>query len=136
MLYSEKNMNKDDPNYIVKVEKAIKDKYGQEAIDHPKKNWTKDKEEKYLNQLKEFRKKRSEQSEDREKTLYKGILVSKNLINKKSRQKCNCCGKYSFDTKDELYFSRYDACFECYIKYIEDREQRWIDGWRPPKGVK
>ena len=28
-----------DPNYVVKVEKAIADKYGEEAIQNPKANW-------------------------------------------------------------------------------------------------
>ncbi len=23
------------------------------------------------------------------------------------------------------------ACILCFIDYIEDREQRWLDGWRP-----
>jgi ribosome modulation factor len=125
-----------DYDYIAKVEKAIKEKYGQEAVDNPKKFWTKEKEEKYLKELKDFYRKQDSNRRTREKTLYKGILVSKNLINKKSKKKCPVCAKYSFDQKDDVYFAKFDACFDCYVDFIEDREQRWLDGWRPPKGEK
>ena len=35
----------DDPHYIVKLEKAIAEKYGHEAIQNPKKGWDEEKEE-------------------------------------------------------------------------------------------
>ena len=35
---------KDDPDYIVKVEKAIAKKYGHDAIVNPKSLWTDEKE--------------------------------------------------------------------------------------------
>jgi hypothetical protein len=35
-----------------------------------------------------------------------------------------------------MYLSKYDCCFECYVEYIEDREQRWEKGWRPDNGRK
>ena len=47
-------MKKNDPNYIVKVEKAIAEKYGQEAIDNPKRHWTDEKEKQYVKQLKDL----------------------------------------------------------------------------------
>ena len=47
-------MKKNDPNYIVKVEKAIAEKYGQEAIDNPKRHWTNEKEKQYVKQLKDL----------------------------------------------------------------------------------
>ena len=37
-----------DPDYIVKVEQAIAKKYGEEAVQHPKKDWTDEKEKEYL----------------------------------------------------------------------------------------
>lgn len=37
-------MTKKDPNYVVKVEKAIAEKYGQETIKHPKRDWDDEKE--------------------------------------------------------------------------------------------
>ena len=41
-------MSKKDPNYVVKLEKAIAEKYGEETIQNPKKNWNEEKE--YLDQ--------------------------------------------------------------------------------------
>ena len=38
---------KKDPNYLAGLEKAIKEKYGQEAIQNPKANWDDDKEKEY-----------------------------------------------------------------------------------------
>ena len=39
---------KQDPDYVLKVEKAIADKYGVEAIQHPAKDWNPEKEQEYL----------------------------------------------------------------------------------------
>ena len=41
-----------DPNYAVKVEKAIANKYGKEAVVNPKSQWDNDKEKQYLDELK------------------------------------------------------------------------------------
>ena len=32
---------------------------------------------------------------------------------------------------NDVYFSKFGCCFECYVKWIEDREDRWNSGWRP-----
>ena len=40
-----------DPNYVVRVEKAIAKKYGQETIQNPRNDWTNEKEEEYKKQL-------------------------------------------------------------------------------------
>ena len=37
-----------DPNYIVKVEKAISKKYGEDTIQNPRGNWNEEKEHKAL----------------------------------------------------------------------------------------
>ena len=41
-------------NEIAKYEKAIKDKYGDEAIRNPKSGWDEEKEKSYLEELKSF----------------------------------------------------------------------------------
>ena len=43
-----------DPDHLIKVEKAIQEKYGDEAIQNPKNNWDKEKEKDYLSQIKEL----------------------------------------------------------------------------------
>ena len=50
-------MKKTDLNEIAKIEKAILERYGKEAIQNPKSSWTEDKENKYLQDLAEFYKK-------------------------------------------------------------------------------
>ena len=47
-------MKKIDLNEIAKIEKAIKQKYGEEAIQNPKNSWSEEKERKYLENLKSF----------------------------------------------------------------------------------
>ena len=47
-------MKDKDFDRIAAFEKAIADKYGSEAVQNPKANWDETKEEKYLQQMKEF----------------------------------------------------------------------------------
>ena len=44
-------MKSKDPNYAIKVEQAIAKKYGEETVQHPKKNWDNEKEKEYLKDL-------------------------------------------------------------------------------------
>ena len=32
---------------------------------------------------------------------------------------------------DDVYMSKFDCCFKCYIQWGEGREDRWSTGWRP-----
>ena len=57
--------------------------------------------------------------------------VSKKLINRDSNRKCPVCEKYSFKVQDDIYMLKYECCEKCFIQYIEDREERWLKGWRP-----
>ena len=74
---------KKDLNDIVKIEKAIKEKYGEEAIQNPKKHWNKDKENKYLQQLKEFYNKKGRK---KTKTQKEGFLVKEKKNTTQNRQ--------------------------------------------------
>ena len=127
---------KRDPNLIAKLEQAIEKKYGKEAVLHPKSNWDEEKEQKYLEQSKEYLKKQKAKKEKIEKIEKDGFLISKKLLTKRSNRTCPVCDTYSFDTKDDIYMSKYDCCYECYIQYVEDREERWQTGWRPNTGDK
>ena len=123
-------MKKKDPNYAVKVEKAIAKKYGEETIQNPKKNWTDEKEEKYLSELKEFYKSRTIE-EDIDKEEINGIFIPKKLLTKESNRSCPICKTYSFKSNDDVYMTKFDCCEKCYIQWIEGREDRWQKGWRP-----
>jgi len=52
---------------------------------------------------------------------------------KTSKQKnCCVCGRYIFGRHMKHYI-RFGACEKCFYQYIDEREKRWIDGWRPGK---
>ena len=74
----------DDPHYIVKLEKAIAKKYGEEAIQNPKKHWNEEKEEEYIEQSKEFYKKIQSLEEKSEKVEVDGIFIPKKLLSKRA----------------------------------------------------
>ena len=121
---------KKDPNYAVKVEKAIAEKYGQETIVNPKSQWDDDKEKEYLAELKSNY--RHDQAET-EKVDLDGVLISKELLNRESKRSCPTCNTYSFKSVDDLYMTKFDCCLKCYIQWVEGREERWKSGWRPNK---
>jgi hypothetical protein len=124
-------MNKKDPNYIPALEKAVKEKYSELATMNPKFFWNPDKELEYIASLKESLKKESRNEETREKEDLGGILIPKKLINKNNNKNCSICKEYSFDKKDDVYLNKFTTCWKCYVKHIEDREERWLSGWRP-----
>jgi hypothetical protein len=125
---------KQDPNYVIRVEKAIADKYGNETVQHPEKGWTPEKEQEYLEQLRSLNRKNRKLSEKSEKVEVQGVLISKKLLNKDSNRVCSTCETYSFNSRDDIYMNKYDCCFQCYVQWVEDREDRWASGWRPNKG--
>jgi len=125
---------KQDPDYAIKVEKAIAEKYGIETVQHPEKDWTPEKEQEYIEQRRLLNEKIRNLSEKTEKVEVQGVLISKKLLNKDSNRVCSTCDTYSFDTKDNIYMNRYDCCRQCYITWIEGRKERWEAGWRPTQG--
>ena len=125
-------MKKKDPNYAVKVEQAITKKYGEETVQHPKKNWNDDKEKQYLSELKEFYKNQPIE-EDTDKEQVNGVFIPKKLLNKESERSCPVCNIYSFKSNDDVYMTKFDCCERCYIQWVEGREDRWNKGWRPNK---
>ena len=71
-----------------------------------------------------------------EKVEVDGVLIPKKLLNRETNRTCPTCEEYSFSSRDDVYMIKYDCCHKCFIQWIEDREQRWLDGWRPNKGEK
>jgi phage FluMu gp28-like protein len=124
-------MAEKDFDYIARLEKSIQKKYGREAIINPKSNWDDEKEQQYLEQLKEYSKKQQDIKEESERVEKDGFFLPKNLINRKSKRKCPVCETYSFDKRDDLYVNKFECCWMCYIQWVEGREERWKKGWRP-----
>ena len=73
-------------------------------------------------------------SEKTEKVEVHGVLISKKLLNKDSNRVCSTCETYSFNSKDDIYMNKFNCCFQCYIQWVENREERWATGWRPRQG--
>ena len=128
---------KKDLNDIAKYELAISKKYGKEAIQHPKADWNDEKEKEYQQQIRDLYQKEVKYREKNEKVEVDGILISKKLFSKDEDRVCPVCSVYSFELRDNVYMTKFDCCFKCYIQWVEGREDRWKTGWRPsPAGDK
>ena len=115
-------MKKDlDLNTIAKFEQAIAKKYGPEAIENPRKYWNDEKEKSYQDQI-----------EKDDKVEVDGFLISKKLLNKDTtRRTCPVCKTYSYKIRDDVFMNKFECCYNCYIQWVEGREERWQSGWRP-----
>ena len=104
-------MKKDlDLNDIARFEKAIAKKYGNEAIENPRKHW------------------------NDEKVELDGFFICKKLLTRETtRRVCPICTTYSYKIRDDVFMNKFDCCFSCYIQHVEGREERWLTGWRPEK---
>ncbi len=121
-----------DPNDLAKFEKAISKKYGPEAIENPRKHWNDEKEKSYQDQIKKLAEKERAFEEKDDKVELDGFLISKKLLNReRAKRVCSNCGGYSFKIEDDVYMNKFDCCYTCYVKWVEDREDRWLTGWRP-----
>tara|TARA_B100000085_G_C18438675_1_gene469810 strand:- start:25 stop:399 length:375 start_codon:yes stop_codon:yes gene_type:complete len=116
-------------NEIAKIEKAIKQKYGADAIRNPKSGWTKEKERKYLKDLRQFYEQK--QKDECSVQVGEGVFIRDKKQTKKQEQICNVCSSYSVSHIDDVYMTKFECCFNCYTQYIEGREERWKSGWRP-----
>jgi hypothetical protein len=120
-----------DLNNIAAIEKAISEKYGTETIQNPNANWDENKEKEYLNQMREFYKKKKKNETQKDRVDIGGIKVSKKFLNRDKLKGCPVCGAFPKIAKDDVCFIKYDCCYACYERYVIGREQRWFEGWRP-----
>ncbi len=110
-----------DPNKLIKVEQAIQEKYGEQAVQNPKNNWDEVKEKEYLEQIKKIYKAQN----PKEIVEVDGVLMPKKLFKKESNRTCPVCKVYSFHMRDDLYMNKFKCCFKCYVQYVEGREEKW-----------
>jgi len=127
-------MDKKDPNYLVKLEKAIAAKYGKEAIQNPKADWSDDKEKQYQKEVKDINRRLYQSEQSSEKVEVNGVFISKKLLTREANCACPVCGKYNLNSRDEVFIIKWLCCERCYILYVENREDRWLKGWRPDNG--
>ena len=95
-------MKDKDPHYVVKLEKAIAEKYGKEAIQNPKSGWTPEKEKEYIEQVKKIQEKRNQKQDASEKVETNGFLINKKLLNREQKRNCPVCESYSLEMKDDV----------------------------------
>ena len=126
-------MSNDNQDYIARLEKSISQKYGDAAVDNPQRFWNAEKEKEYVAQAQEEQKKFVKFAETQDKVEQDGFLINKKLLNRDHNRTCPVCSVYSFHPRDDLYMSKFEACYGCYIQWIEAREERWATGWRPKK---
>jgi hypothetical protein len=124
-------MKDKDLNYIAKIEQAIAEKYGPSAIENPRANWDEIKEKEYRQQMREFYQKIIKNDVWQEKIDVNGIKISKKLLNRESVKCCSVCGSFPKKSLDDVCLVKFDCCNKCYIQHVENREDRWIEGWRP-----
>ena len=116
---------------IAQLERAIANKYSEDAIKNPESGWDEEKEKEFQEQLKIFNKRLDDNSSFEDKVKVNGVLVSKKLLSRESNRTCPICNIYSFSFKDDVYMLKFECCFKCYIQYVDGREERWKAGWRP-----
>lgn len=117
---------------IAALERLFSENYGKESVKNFRSDWDEIKERKYLAQLREASRTRIDKESI--KVNVGGILIPKSALDKKSERSCPVCKTYSFSGKDDLYMNRFNCCFGCYIKFVQGREERWQEGWRPSQG--
>lgn len=120
---------KENVVYVQGLEKAIKERYGVRTVTNPNSNWNDEREKDYIRQLQE--RKEVQVDNVREKTDAGGFLVRRKLVNSKEERNCPICNKYSFEIKDDVYINKFFCCYGCFVQYVEGREERWKNGWRP-----
>ena len=123
----------DNKNYdqIAAIEKAIAEKYDDEAVSNPRANWSDKREKEYLEQMQELYSKQKKNDHSQEKIDINGIKVSKKLLNREQLRSCPVCGRFPKKSLDDVCLLKFDCCNDCYINYVEGREHRWESGWRP-----
>ena len=131
MEHIEYSMSDKNYNKIAAIEKAIKEKYGAEAVVNPKSDWDENKEKEYLDQMKELYSKNNKKREYSEKIDVDGIKISKKLLNRESLKNCPICNAFPKGVKDDVSLIKFKCCNGCFVKFVEGREERWLKGWRP-----
>jgi len=120
-----------DYDQLARFEKAIQKKYGPTAVVNPKSGWNDEKEREYLKSLKSFY--GTTPSTVTQKIKVGDIFISKAFLEGEESNTCLTCEKYSMSRRDDVYMTKFQCCMECYFEYVDGREQRWTDGWRPEK---
>lgn len=113
----------DTLNEKERLEKAIREKFGEEAVQNLKNGWNLEKEKNYKEQVAkvQYREQSDYNEEHRENFIIKSKI--KNHITKK----CIVCEHYIYKKNDFYSYLKFNTCEHCYIQYIEGREDKWLN---------
>lgn len=114
-------------NQLLLFQSALRQKFGDFALIDLSTLWNETKEKMYRSFLQKESKIDSEHA----------LRIKSGTSNKKLfilGNKCEGCSKVSLKVKDQPYMAKFNSCFSCYISYINGREDRWNEGWRPNHG--
>lgn len=129
-----------DYNKIAAIEHEMEKKFGPEAVKHPRADWTIEDEKEYITQTSDLHDKLSKLQSEKTYINKKGYLISKKLLNEDVNKIENCefCNKYRllFTVDDDINLNKYGCCRDCYYNFVDGREERWHEGWRPEKITK
>lgn len=113
-----------DPKQISALEKAVEEKYGETAVLDPSTLWTPDKEKAYLDQVKAVEKFYRQQPYENQID-QGGFILREKLLTKKNFKNCSKCGDQVYKAADEMYMTKFNCCFSCYVLHLEGRENKW-----------
>jgi len=46
---------------------------------------------------------------------------------------CPICERIMKGSKSNITYYNYNCCVDCFIEFVEGREEKWKSGWRPDK---
>lgn len=101
-----------DPNSVAKLEKAIAEKYGPDAIVNPRSRWSEEDEISYQQQLSG-----SSANTQEIKTVEEerdGYNIEFGRLITAEQRVCSKCGIYSMNTRDSLYLNKFSLCYLCF----------------------
>jgi len=110
-------MPKRNPGFPAELEKAIKKRWGEEATQHPLKNWTPEQEAEYQRQKAQLSSETQEKKEEEDYVERGGFSMPQKLFIRTVKRTCPRCREYSFSVRDDLYMNKFNCCSKCYERY-------------------
>lgn len=112
----------DTLNEKERLEKAIREKFGDEAVQNLKSGWDSTKERTYKEQVAkiEYNDPNDYNEEHRDN------FTIKSKIDNHTSKNCTICEKYIYKKNDFYSYLKFNTCEHCYIQYIEGREEKWL----------
>ena len=116
-----------DLERVAKVEKAIAEKYGEDASRDIRHFWDKEKELEYSRQIKEEYTKRTNLERHKKETEKEGFVLVQRKEGLDHTLQCPVCDKFFVSVHDDINYIKFECCFQCFVQHVEHRESEWAD---------